>query len=148
MYCAVCMEHVLWLIQSREYLQWNQFYKADTPGHTDEIQQSSILYAWTFLAKGLCWYSSVQRTSAFELPKACESVVTDSHTHAQAQEPYENTHTVHRPLKEELIPFIPNLLLPSYSQNTMAKHPAGRTFDYDIFLFHPFFLTSLAMGEV
>lgn len=34
------------------------------------IHQSSTHYAWMHVPKGLCWYSSFQRTVAFELLKA------------------------------------------------------------------------------
>lgn len=75
-----------------------------THTYTDNIHQSTIHYAWTFLPKGLCWHSLFQRTIAFELPKAlrvrCDRF-TRAHKNTRAQTiKHTRAHISLRPLKE------------------------------------------------
>lgn len=144
-------------------LQWDPITEAHTETgirlhthtHIDKIHQSSILHAWTFVPKGLYWYSSFQRTIAFELPKA-RWICCDRFTHS-----YTNTQTIWRHTSRDFLealegracPFSQTLSFRHCSQNSMAKHPGGHTLDYDVSLFLPLWAITLqplclAMGTV
>lgn len=70
--------------------------------------------------------------------KHAESVVIDPHTHTQTHKPNENTYTdVLKALEGRSYTFPPKPFH-HVPQNSMAKHPAGHTFDYDISLFFSF----------